>query len=73
MEQNTQQPLLPRDGLRKAREARGWSQQVMAHRIGATFVEVSRWERGLTRPGPLFRKELCLLLEKSEAELDLTR
>jgi len=62
----------PRIRLTEARNARGWSQVEVAERIGTTYVNVSRWERGITRPSPYFRKKLAALYGKSEQELDLT-
>ena len=62
----------PRVRLTEARNARGWSQQEVAERLGTTYVNVSRWERGITRPSPYFRKKLCMLFGKAEWELDLT-
>ena len=62
----------PRVRLTEARNARGWSQQEVAERLGTTYVNVSRWERGITRPSPYFRKKLCMLFGKTEWELDLT-
>jgi tetratricopeptide (TPR) repeat protein/transcriptional regulator with XRE-family HTH domain len=61
----------PRVLLTEARTERNWSQQEVADRIGTTHLNVSRWERGLTKPGPYFRGKLCLLFGKSEQELDL--
>jgi tetratricopeptide (TPR) repeat protein/DNA-binding XRE family transcriptional regulator len=58
--------------LIEARNQRGWSQQELADLIGTTHVNVSRWERGITRPTPYFRRKLCALFGKSEQELDLT-
>ncbi len=57
--------------LIEARSQRGWSQQEVAQQTGTTSVNVSRWERGITRPDPYFRKKLCDLFGKSEQELDL--
>lgn len=57
--------------LTEARTLRGWSQQEVADRIGTTHVNISRWERGITKPTPYFRRKLCLLFNKSEQELDL--
>ncbi|MGH2482108.1 MAG: helix-turn-helix domain-containing protein, partial [Ktedonobacteraceae bacterium] len=48
----------PRLRLTEARNMRGWSQQEVAEHIGSTYVNVSRWERGITRPSPYFRKKL---------------
>src|SRR5438045_3292006 len=61
----------PRTRLTDARNTLGWSQQRLATEIGTTHVNVSRWDRGITRPNPYFRKKLCMLFHKSEIELDL--
>jgi len=45
----------------------------VAESIGTTYVNVSRWERGITRPAPYFRKKLCGLFGKTEQELDLAQ
>ena len=63
----------PRIHLTEARNARGWSQVEVAESIGTTYVNVSRWERGITRPAPYFRKKLCGLFGKTERELDLAQ
>jgi tetratricopeptide (TPR) repeat protein/transcriptional regulator with XRE-family HTH domain len=47
------------------------SQQEIADELGTTHVNVSRWERGITKPNPYFRRKLCKLFGKTEAELDL--
>ena len=57
--------------LQEARTSRRWSQQEVASSIGTTHVNVSRWERGITSPGPYFRDRLCQLFGKSAEELDL--
>ncbi|HZS76808.1 MAG TPA: tetratricopeptide repeat protein [Ktedonobacteraceae bacterium] len=61
----------PRIRLTEARNKRHWSQQYVADQIGTTHVNISRWERGITRPGPYFRRKLCELFGKKEEELDL--
>jgi tetratricopeptide (TPR) repeat protein/transcriptional regulator with XRE-family HTH domain len=61
----------PRLRLAEARTERNWSQQEVADRIGTTHLNVSRWERGLTKPGAYFRGKLCSLFGKSEQDLDL--
>ncbi|HVB75731.1 MAG TPA: helix-turn-helix transcriptional regulator, partial [Ktedonobacteraceae bacterium] len=61
----------PRWLLIEARNKQGWSQQELADLIGTTHVNVSRWERGITRPTPYFRRKLCERFGKSEQELDL--
>jgi len=59
--------------LRNARLSFNWSQQELASRLNTTIVNVSRWERRVTSPGPHFRKLLCELFGKSVAELGLLR
>ena len=61
----------PRWRLAEARTLRKLSQQEVADRIGTTYVNISRWERGITRPNPYFRRKLCTLFGKSEEELGL--
>jgi tetratricopeptide (TPR) repeat protein/transcriptional regulator with XRE-family HTH domain len=61
----------PRLRLTEVRIERQWSQQDVADRIGTTHVNVSRWERGITRPSPYFRRKLCSLFGKSEQDLEL--
>jgi tetratricopeptide (TPR) repeat protein/transcriptional regulator with XRE-family HTH domain len=61
----------PRLRLTEARINRGWSQREVARRINTTYVNISRWERGITRPTPYFRRKLCQLFGKSEQELGL--
>src|SRR5438552_18962089 len=61
----------PRWRLAEARTKRKWSQQEVADLIGTTFVNVSRWERGITRPNPYFRRKLCALFQKSAEVLGL--
>ena len=71
MEDTTTTTPRPRHRLVDARISQHWSQQEVADRIGTTHVNVSRWERGITRPSPYFRRKLSKLFEKSEEELDL--
>jgi tetratricopeptide (TPR) repeat protein/transcriptional regulator with XRE-family HTH domain len=59
--------------LIQARLERNWSQDFIAEQIGTTSVSVSRWERGITIPGPYYRKKLCGLFGKSEAELGIAK
>ncbi len=61
----------PRLRLTEARTRKNWSQHDVANHIGTTYVNISRWERGITKPGPYFRRKLCELYGKSEEELDL--
>src|SRR2546430_16062079 len=57
--------------LTQARIARQWSQSDVAALLGTTQANVSRWERGLTRPSSYFREKLCILFGKQARELDL--
>lgn len=57
--------------LIEERKSHRWSQQEMADLIGTTQHNVSRWELGVTTPGPFFRAKLCELFGKSAQELDL--
>jgi tetratricopeptide (TPR) repeat protein/transcriptional regulator with XRE-family HTH domain len=66
-----QQENSPRLRLAEARTQRGLSQQAVADELGTTHVNVSRWERGVTKPSPYFRRKLCTLYQQSEQELDL--
>src|SRR5436189_6450932 len=61
----------PRWWLAEARTLRKLSQQEVADRIGTTYVNISRWVRGITRPNPYFRRKLCALFGKSDEELGL--
>ena len=62
---------VPNERLRYERIRRGWSQQQVADMVGTTPLNVGRWERGVTLPGPYFRRKLCQVYEKSARELDL--
>ncbi|WP_151729611.1 tetratricopeptide repeat protein [Thermogemmatispora aurantia] len=68
---SVEEPPRPRVRLVEARMSRGWSQQEVAERLGTTHVNVSRWERGVTKPNPYFRRKLCRLFGLTEEELDL--
>lgn len=63
----------PRTRLTEARLERGLSQREVADYLGTTAVNVSRWERGITRPIPYYRQKLCTLFEKAAWELDLAQ
>jgi transcriptional regulator with XRE-family HTH domain len=61
----------PRQILSAERLRRHWSQLEVADQLGTTPGNVSRWERGITSPGPYFRSKLCELFGKSAQELGL--
>jgi tetratricopeptide (TPR) repeat protein/transcriptional regulator with XRE-family HTH domain len=62
---------IPNRRLRFERERRGWSQQDVADKVGTTPLNVGRWERGVTVPGPHFRLKLSEIFEKSPPALGL--
>src|SRR5437016_10777740 len=62
-------PFVPR--LRQEREQRGWTQSEVDERIGSTRINISRWENGVTVPGPYYRQRLGELFGKSTQELGL--
>lgn len=62
---------IPNQRLIDERIHHAWSQQEVADLINTTSVNISRWERGITFPGPHFRHQLCLLYGKSSEELGL--
>ena len=47
--------------LRRARQARGWSQRQVAEAVGTNGFTVARWELGLAVPSPHFRQQLSAL------------
>ncbi len=57
--------------LQEERHHRAWSQQELADRLGTTHNNVSRWERGLTKPNPYFRQKLREVFALTEAQLGL--
>src|SRR5437868_13006824 len=57
--------------LRHEREVRGFSQEEVAREIGTDQKVVSRWERGISRPSPYFRRKLIELFGKHADELGL--
>jgi transcriptional regulator with XRE-family HTH domain len=69
---NTTVKIPPRQRLSAERLRRRWSQLEVADQLGTTPGNVSRWERGLTSPGPYFRSKLCELFGMSAQELGLT-
>ena len=64
-------PPLPNPKLRLERERRAWSQSQLADKIGTTSLNISRWERGITQPGPHFRRQLADLFGLTPQQLGL--
>ncbi|GHO56162.1 helix-turn-helix domain-containing protein [Ktedonobacter robiniae] len=60
-----------RTSLIEERKRQRWSQQELADRLGTTRHNVSRWEAGMTTPGPYFRARLCEVFGKLPQELGL--
>ena len=69
---NTTIKVPSRQRLIAERMRRRWTQLEVADQLGTTSGNVSRWERGITSPGPYFRSRLCELFGKSAQELGLT-
>src|SRR5579863_7276120 len=57
--------------LKQERERHGWSQEHVAKHIGSTQVTISRWEKGISVPGPYYRQKLSELFGRSLQELGL--
>lgn len=64
---------VPLDRLRVEREARGWTQEEVAEKIGTTSFTINRWESGIAYPSHHFRQKLADLFGKSWEELGLVR
>ena len=62
----------PNQLLRRARLERGWTQKVVADRIGApNDMMVTRWERGTAFPSAYYIERLCQLFEQRASDLGL--
>ncbi|GCF07024.1 eIF2A-related protein [Dictyobacter arantiisoli] len=59
--------------LRRERELKGWSQTVVAEKIGAQPNLLTRWETGSAFPCPFYRQKLCTLFEKDAESLGLIK
>jgi transcriptional regulator with XRE-family HTH domain len=65
---------IPNQLLRRARLERGWTQQVVAERIGApNDMMITRWERGKAFPSPYYVERLCQLFDQKASDLGLIR
>ena len=69
---NTTIQISSRQRLVAERLRRRWTQLEVADQLGTTPGNVSRWERGITSPGPYFRRKLCELFGRSAQELGLS-
>jgi len=57
------------NNLKKMRKKAGLTQETMAERLGVSVVSVSRWERGIAKPGKL----VMMVINRAADELGLTR
>jgi transcriptional regulator with XRE-family HTH domain len=65
---------IPLDRLKHERELRGWSQALVAEKIGAPQANlINRWENGHAFPSPHYREKLCTLFEKDAEALGLIK
>ena len=55
--------------IRQLREERGWSQELLARRLGMGQGTVSNWERGLKVPQPRTLLRLAELFDVSQEEI----
>ncbi|GDY33467.1 helix-turn-helix domain-containing protein [Gandjariella thermophila] len=60
-----------RDALAARREALGYTQETLAHKLGVEFSTIGRWERGSLTPQPWRRAALAKALDVSLEELDV--
>lgn len=61
--------LAPNDQLRAAREGRHLSREQLAELVGATRLNIGRWERGEAIPDPRHMEALCTLFELPAQDL----
>lgn len=60
----------PREKLKRARKAAGYSQETFAYALGVDPSAVKRWERGVWSPNPGRRAEMARRLGVSRRELE---
>jgi len=60
---------VPNKQLIRQRELRGWSQEKLAGVVGTTAKIVGRWERGESKPTPLYRMRLIKLFAMDAEKL----
>jgi tetratricopeptide (TPR) repeat protein/transcriptional regulator with XRE-family HTH domain len=66
--------VIPNQLLRRARLERGWTQKMVAERIGApNDVMVTRWESGKAFPSAYYIERLCQLFEQKASDLGLLK
>src|SRR5579872_3939996 len=57
--------------LKNERERRGWSQEVIANKLGCDTKTVGRWESGESLPRPYLRQQLTEMFGKDAEEFGL--
>jgi transcriptional regulator with XRE-family HTH domain len=57
------------NNIKRLREQRKWSQGELAKKIGGTFQQISKYERGENAPGSMKLNQIAEILEVSVAEL----
>ncbi len=55
--------------LRQLRQARGWTQAVLAGRLRVSKIAVSHWERGVSMPRPATQQRLADLFGVGVGEI----
>src|SRR5689334_270882 len=57
--------------LRRARQLHGWTQEELGHQFAVMIgpQQISRWERGHTKPKLAAQQELCRILGKDAISL----
>lgn len=50
------------ENIRRARNAKNWTQRQLGEAIGTVGPDVSRWENGRIEPGPFYRQALANVL-----------
>lgn len=53
---------LSAEGIRAARQSRGWTQKELGRRLGVTDLAVRYYENGLRKPAPYLRDKLAAIL-----------
>lgn len=61
----------PNKKLIRQRELKGWSQEKLAEVVGTTAKIVGRWERGESKPTPLYRMRLIKIFHMDAEKLGL--
>jgi putative transcriptional regulator len=60
---------MTKDEIRELRERLGLNQEQFGNKIGVHFITISRWERGISAPHPVFIAMMQKL--SSEVKVDV--